>query len=79
MRLVHELTIVVMETLGMLLVSVGLGATAASLLGAPGWLGGAGLLTVTGVCLLLFAMLAALRQKSMSAPPKSATDNAGRR
>jgi hypothetical protein len=72
-KLVHEIVIVTLETLGLLLVSAGLGAFAAW------WLGTAGLLTVTGLCLFVFAMLAAWRQQSMSAPPKSANNNAGRR
>ncbi|MGH3985871.1 MAG: hypothetical protein ACRDTZ_00955 [Pseudonocardiaceae bacterium] len=74
MRLVHEVVIMVMETLAMLLISAGLGVIAAWFIGV------AGLLLASGVCLLIFAMLIAMRQKSMSAaPPKSATNDAGRR
>lgn len=64
MRVVHEIVIVVMEILGMLFVSAGLGCVAA-------WeFGVAGQLTVTGLCLLGFATLTAIRQRSMLAPPK---------
>lgn len=55
----YELLIVTFETLGMLLVSFGLGFLAAW------WLGTAGLLIVSGVALLAFATLVAYRQQSM--------------
>lgn len=64
LRFVQELLIVALETLGMLLVSLGLGVVASC------WFGLAGLLTISGVCLLGFATLAATRQRAMHAPPK---------
>lgn len=67
MRFVHEITIVVMEVLGMLLVSAGLGCVAAW------WFGLAGLLTISGVCQLGFATLIALRQKAINTPPQPPT------
>lgn len=67
----HELVIMVMEILGMLLVSAGLGCVAAW------WFGLAGLLAVSGVCVLAFATLIAARQRAMLTPPKPAND--GRR
>jgi hypothetical protein len=60
----QELLIVALETLGMLLVSFGLGLVAAW------WFGMAGLTTISGVCVLGFATLAAARQRAMSTPPK---------
>lgn len=53
-----------LETLGMLLVSFGFGLVAAW------WFGMAGLTTISGVCVLGFATLAAARQRAMSTPPK---------
>lgn len=70
MRFVHEVVIVVMETLGMFLIAAGLGCL------ASWWFGVAGLFTVSGLCLLGFATLVALRQKAMSTPPEN---NDGRR
>ena len=71
MRILHEIVIVIMEILGMLSVSLGLGGV------ASWWLGIPGMLTVTGLVLLGFATLVALRQKAMSAPPNESTN--GRR
>ena len=68
MKLVFEVVTVVLEILGMLLVSAGLGCVAAW------WFGTAGLLTISGVCVLAFATLVAARQKAMSTPPRSKTE-----
>jgi protein-S-isoprenylcysteine O-methyltransferase Ste14 len=66
-RFAHEIVIVVMEILGMLLVSAGLGCV------ASWWFGLAGLLAISGMCVLAFATLIALRQKSINAPPQPPT------
>lgn len=71
MRFVHEVVIMVMETLGMFLIAAGLGCL------ASWWFGAAGLFSTSGLCLLGFATLIALRQKAMSTPPNQNKD--GRR
>lgn len=62
MRLVYELIITGMETLGLLFVAFGLGVL------ASWWAGAAGFLLVTGLGLLAAAALSASRQRPAPKP-----------
>jgi hypothetical protein len=66
-RFVYEIMTVILEILGILLVSAGLGCVAAW------WLGVAGLFTISGVSVLAFATLIAARQRAMNKPPPTTT------
>jgi hypothetical protein len=57
-RLIQEIIILAMETVGMVFVSLGLG------LAAAWWAGPAGLFLVTGLCLVAGAGVAAYQQRS---------------
>lgn len=57
-RLIQEILIIAMETVGMVFVSLGLGLVAAW------WAGPAGLFLVTGICLVAGAGVAAHQQRN---------------
>jgi hypothetical protein len=64
MRLLHEIVIVAMETLGFLLASAGLGVL------ASWWFGLMGFLMGSGLGLLGFSTLAAFGLHMMAKPPQ---------